>query len=187
MVEATREHQAVARAACSTIQSQHAITLIEGYAIGAELEKERIAVGWRRVGWKLGFTNQALWAALGLDQPVWIGLGLLWCGIGLRFWSFRTLGRYFTVVVQTSSEQPVISDGPYGVIRHPSYAGLLLAVIGVGLCIGNWWSLICVTVAMTAALVFRIHVEEQALLRDLGEDYRRYAATHKKRLIPFLW
>ena len=69
MVEATREHLAVARAAGSTIPSQHAITLLEGYAIGAELEKERIAVGWRRVGWKLGFTNQALWAALGLDQP----------------------------------------------------------------------------------------------------------------------
>ncbi len=63
----------------------------------------------------------------------WIGLGLLWCGIALRFWSFRTLGRYFTFTVQTSTDQPVITDGPYRVIRHPSYAGVLLAVMGLGL------------------------------------------------------
>ena len=60
MIEATREHLAVARAAGSTIKSRHAITLLEGYAIGAELEEERIAVGWRRVGWKL-------------DQPGFVG------------------------------------------------------------------------------------------------------------------
>jgi protein-S-isoprenylcysteine O-methyltransferase Ste14 len=116
----------------------------------------------------------------------WIGLGLLWCGIGLRFWSFRTLGRYFTFIVQTSGDQPVITAGPYRVIRHPSYAGLLLAIMGVGLSIGNWWSLMGLTVALTGGLVYRIHVEERALLRDLGDDYRNYAATHK-RLIPFIW
>jgi protein-S-isoprenylcysteine O-methyltransferase Ste14 len=116
----------------------------------------------------------------------WIGLGVLWCGIALRLWSVRTLGRYFTSIVQTSSDQPVITDGPYRVIRHPSYTGLLLAITGVGLVIGNWWSLISLTVVMAAGLVFRIRVEERALLRDLGDEYRDYAATHK-RLIPFIW
>jgi protein-S-isoprenylcysteine O-methyltransferase Ste14 len=116
----------------------------------------------------------------------WVGLGLFWCGIGLRFWSFRTLGRYFTFVVQTSADQPVITKGPYRVIRHPSYAGILLAVTGVGLLIGNWWSLVALTVAMTCGLVFRIEVEERALLHNLGSDYRNYAAAHK-RLVPFIW
>jgi protein-S-isoprenylcysteine O-methyltransferase Ste14 len=116
----------------------------------------------------------------------WIGLGLLWCGIGLRYWSFRTLGQYFTFVIQTSDAQPVISDGPYRVIRHPSYAGILLAVMGVSVLTGNWWTLISLTIAMACGLVFRIHVEERALLRDLGDGYRNYAATHK-RLIPFIW
>jgi protein-S-isoprenylcysteine O-methyltransferase Ste14 len=119
-------------------------------------------------------------------SAVWIGLGVLWCGIALRLWSFRTLGRYFTVIVQTSSDQPVITDGPYGMIRHPSYAGLLLAVTGVGLVIGNWWSLISLTIGIAAGLVYRIRVEERALLRDIGDEYRDYAATHK-RLIPFIW
>jgi protein-S-isoprenylcysteine O-methyltransferase Ste14 len=58
----------------------------------------------------------------------WIGLGIFWCGIALRLWSFRTLGRYFTVTVQTSGDQPVITSGPYRAIRHPSYAGILLAL-----------------------------------------------------------
>ena len=56
----------------------------------------------------------------------------------LRLWSFHTLGRYFTLTIQTSSDQPVIADGPYRLIRHPSYAGLLLIIMAVGLFIGNW-------------------------------------------------
>jgi protein-S-isoprenylcysteine O-methyltransferase Ste14 len=116
----------------------------------------------------------------------WVGFGLLWCGIVLRLWSFRTLGRYFTFIVQTSADQPVITEGPYRVIRHPSYAGFLLAIMGVGLLIGNWWSLVALTVATTCGLVFRIEVEERALLHNLGNDYRNYAAAHK-RLVPFIW
>src|ERR1700719_1832355 len=64
---------------------------------------------------------------------VWIGLALFWSGIALRLWSFHTLGRYFTFTIQTSSDQPVIADGPYRLIRHPSYAGLLLVIMAVGL------------------------------------------------------
>jgi len=116
----------------------------------------------------------------------WTGLCFFWSGVALRLWSFRILGRYFTFTVQTSGDQPVITAGPYRVIRHPGYAGVLLAVVGLGLFIGNWWSLLGLTVAVTCGLVFRIRVEERALVRDLGDRYREYAATHK-RLVPFLW
>lgn len=116
----------------------------------------------------------------------WIGLVLFWGGISLRLWSFRALGRYFTFIVQTSSDQPVITDGPYRVIRHPSYAGLLLVIMAVDLFIGDWWSLVCLTVAIAGGLVFRIRVEERALMQNLGDGYRDYAATHK-RLVPLIW
>jgi len=116
----------------------------------------------------------------------WIGLAFLWCGVALRVWSFRTLGRYFTFTVQTSDDQPVITDGPYRFVRHPSYAAILLAVIGLGVLINNWVSLVILAAAVAVGLAFRIRVEERALFEALGDDYRRYAATHK-RLIPYLW
>jgi protein-S-isoprenylcysteine O-methyltransferase Ste14 len=115
-----------------------------------------------------------------------VGLVLFCAGVSLRLWSFYTLGRYFTFTVQTSSDQPVISDGPYRMIRHPGYAGLLLIVMAVGLFIGNWWSLACLTAATAGGFVFRIRVEERALMHNLGDGYRDYAATHK-RLVPFIW
>ncbi len=116
----------------------------------------------------------------------WIGLILMWCGIGLRFWSFQTLGRYFTFKVQTSQDQPVISAGPYRVIRHPGYAGGLLAFIGLGFVIGNWASIVVLTVAVSCGLVYRITIEERALCRDLGGRYQPYAES-RKRLVPFIW
>lgn len=88
--------------------------------------------------------------------------------------------------MQTSGDQPVISSGPYRVIRHPGYAGILLAVIGLGLFIGNWLSFVSLTIAIGCGLMFRIRVEERALLQNLGDDYREYAATHKQ-LVPFVW
>jgi protein-S-isoprenylcysteine O-methyltransferase Ste14 len=116
----------------------------------------------------------------------WIGLLLFWAGISLRVWSIRTLGRYFTVIVQTSSDQPVITNGPYRIIRHPSYAGVLLVVMAVGLFIENWLSFAALTVAVAGGLVYRIRVEERALTENLGDGYRDYAAMHK-RLVPFIW
>jgi protein-S-isoprenylcysteine O-methyltransferase Ste14 len=110
----------------------------------------------------------------------------MWCGIGLRLWSFQTLGRYFTFTVQTSQDQPVIEAGPYRVIRHPSYAGLVLAFAGLGFIVDNWGSAAVLTVAIACGLVYRITVEERALSRDLGGRYQSYAEG-RKRLVPFIW
>lgn len=116
----------------------------------------------------------------------WIGLVIVWCGAGLRFWSFRTLGHYFTFTVQTSADQPVISAGPYRVIRHPSYAGVLLAAGGVGLVISNWASLAFLVASITCGLGYRINIEERALSEDLGGRYQSYARS-RKRLVPYIW
>jgi protein-S-isoprenylcysteine O-methyltransferase Ste14 len=115
-----------------------------------------------------------------------IGLAIIWAGIGLRWWSFHTLGRYFTFDVMTSADQPVITTGPYRVVRHPSYAGLLLIFTGFGVLLANWLSLIIVILLSLAGIVNRIRVEEAALTATLGDAYLSYAARHK-RLIPFVW
>jgi len=119
-------------------------------------------------------------------DPVVVGIGIFAAGEALRVWSKVALGRYFTYTVQTSSDQPVITNGPYRSLRHPSYTGILLMAIGAGAVWGNWLGLGVLTVMTLAGLAYRIHVEEKALLEELGDRYRTYA-EHHKRLIPFVW
>jgi protein-S-isoprenylcysteine O-methyltransferase Ste14 len=107
-------------------------------------------------------------------------------GLVLRGWSFKALGQYFTHTVMVSSDQPVIATGPYRVLRHPSYTGIVLASIGAGLASANWAGLAGGLVPTLAFLLWRIHVEENALATTLGERYRVYAAQHK-RLVPLVW
>jgi len=115
-----------------------------------------------------------------------IGFLVMWFGIALRWWSFRTLGHYFTFAVMTSADQPVISTGPYRVLRHPSYLGLLLILGGLGLGYGNWLSLAALTLVPLIGFIYRIRVEEAALSTTLGAAYTTYAAG-RKRLIPYVW
>jgi protein-S-isoprenylcysteine O-methyltransferase Ste14 len=115
-----------------------------------------------------------------------IGLAVVWAGVGLRWWSFLALGRYFTIEVMTSPDQPVITTGPYRFVRHPSYAGLLLVFAGIGITEGNWLSLAAMIVLPLLGLLNRIHVEEAALSGTLGAAYQSYAAS-RKRLIPYVW
>ena len=114
------------------------------------------------------------------------GLVILLAGVALRGWSFKTLGGYFTFAVMVSSDQPVIEKGPYRLLRHPGYTGLLLAFAGLGLTSANWAGLAAMTLLPLAVILWRIHVEEGALLTTLGDRYRRYAAQHK-RLVPLVW
>jgi protein-S-isoprenylcysteine O-methyltransferase Ste14 len=115
-----------------------------------------------------------------------VGVVVLLAGLVLRGWSFKSLGQYFTHTVMVSSDQPVIVTGPYRVLRHPSYAGILLAVIGVGLASANWADLLCGLFLVLTPLLWRIHVEEKALKATVGDRYRAYAAQHK-RLVPLVW
>ena len=96
-----------------------------------------------------------------------------------------TLGRYFTVDVASEVSQPVIDVGPYRLIRHPSYAGILLALFGFALALGNWAGLFAMLVLPAAAFAYRIMVEEAALLSTVGEPYARYM-RRTWRLIPYL-
>ncbi len=111
-----------------------------------------------------------------------LGLVLIGAGVTLRVCSIRTLDRYFTGSVAVQPGQQVVSSGPYRYIRHPSYAGNLVALLGLGLALDNWASLLSIA-AVLPALAYRIKVEEEALEAALGDPYRAYAAR-TKRLVP---
>lgn len=120
---------------------------------------------------------------------VWLfALGAVvgWLGLVLRWWSFLSLGKYFTVVVKTSDDQPVVERGPYRVLRHPSYTGLLLAFVGAGLMLGNWVATVGAIGVVSIAVVYRLRIEERALTAVLGDRYREFAAS-RARLIPYVW
>lgn len=114
------------------------------------------------------------------------GMTVLLGGLVLRGWSIKTLGKYFTGRVMVSADQPVITAGPYHLLRHPSYTGLLLACAGVGLASANWVAVAAMVLLPVAAILWRIHAEEDALLATLGDRYRAYASQHK-RLVPLVW
>jgi protein-S-isoprenylcysteine O-methyltransferase Ste14 len=114
------------------------------------------------------------------------GMVVLLAGLVLRGWSIKVLGEYFTSIVMVSSDQPVIATGPYRVLRHPSYAGVILAAIGISLASANWAGLAVVPLLVVIPLLWRIHIEESALMTTLGDRYRAYAAQ-RKRLVPLVW
>ncbi len=115
-----------------------------------------------------------------------VGIVLMWAGIAVRQWAITLLGRFFTVDVRVQADQMVIDRGPYRWVRHPSYSGMILTFLGMGLTLGNWLSLFVLAVVPTGGLIFRIHVEERTLLNALGEPYCHYAAS-RNRLFPGLW
>ncbi len=112
-----------------------------------------------------------------------IALALLIGGLALRWASVMVLGRYFTVNVTVMKDHRVVDRGPYRYVRHPSYSGLLLAFLGLGLFFNNWLSLLIVFVPMTLGLLYRIRIEEAALVAAMGDEYAAYCAR-TKRLVP---
>ncbi len=123
---------------------------------------------------------------IGGAWPAVAGLALTWLGLAVRGWAIVTLGRSFRTTVEVEPGQAVVSQGPYQWVRHPSYTGLLLITTGFGLADGTWPGLAICLVLPAVALLHRIHIEEAALTRVLGDSYRIYQ-NRTKRLIPGLW
>jgi protein-S-isoprenylcysteine O-methyltransferase Ste14 len=89
----------------------------------------------------------------------------------------------FTVDVATHRDQTLVQTGLYRRIRHPSYAGLLIAFLGLGIFFCNWLSIVVLLVPVVLAVVNRIAIEERALLGAIGPPYEAYC-LRTKRLIP---
>lgn len=115
-----------------------------------------------------------------------VALGLLVSGLAIRWLAIVTLGRQFTVDVAIHTNHELVQRGLYRWVRHPSYTGLLIAFLGLGIAYANWLSLVMLMVPITAAVVHRIVREEQALHSALGPAYAAYCARVKK-LVPGLF
>jgi len=114
------------------------------------------------------------------------GVVLFAAGLLLRWCAIITLGRFFTVDVTIEKDHELVERGPFRIVRHPSYTGVLLAFVGVGLSLGNWAALLVILLPIGAAFIHRMNVEEDALSRALGLHYADYM-TRTKRLVPFVY
>lgn len=139
----------------------------------------------------------ALWLGIGLAYygPAgamhavavqFAGFVIMAIGIVLRSTAIAQLGRFHTPNVAVLADHQLKVTGLYGLVRHPSYLGGLIAYLGFGLALGNWLSALALMAITTPLYLYRIHEEDAAMLAAFGDTYRAYSAR-TKRLIPWVY
>lgn len=113
-----------------------------------------------------------------------IGAALVVLGLFMNLLIFRA-NSYVAATVETMEGQKVISTGPYGLVRHPMYASVLVMLLGVPIALGSWWGLLFIAV-QSPILMWRILDEESLLNKDLP-GYVEYTRKVRYRLVPYLW
>ena len=120
--------------------------------------------------------------------PDWffvVGIVFMVTGIILRQLSIVVLGRFFSPILGTQEGQRVVSNGPYRYIRHPSYSGMYLIVLGLGFVFQSWVSFLVILVICGLSIGYRISAEEKMLISSLGQEYIDYMKKTKK-IIPYI-
>ncbi len=113
-----------------------------------------------------------------------IGIVVFIAGVVFRLWAIRSLDIYYSHMVRMTDDHRIIDTGPYRFIRHPAYAGMLTAHIGIICYFFNYVSLAVFLLLFLPAIILRIHIEERALFKI--EGYDEFAMV-RKRLIPLIW
>jgi protein-S-isoprenylcysteine O-methyltransferase Ste14 len=92
---------------------------------------------------------------------------------------------FTSATIEVAPNQRVISTGPYGVVRHPMYAGALVMLFATPLALGSWWGLV-MFIPMTLVVVLRLLDEERFLQKSLP-GYTEYCERIRFRLVPHIW
>lgn len=130
-----------------------------------------------------GFDFRFHWSAV----PAWAVIAanaVVFLGYIFIIFVFKT-NSYAAAVIQVEQKQQVISTGPYAVVRHPMYWGMLLIALFSPLALGSYWALIP-ALLIIPSLILRIKSEEEVLRKSLP-GYSDYCLKTRCRLIPFIW
>ncbi|MBI4906031.1 MAG: isoprenylcysteine carboxylmethyltransferase family protein [Acidobacteria bacterium] len=137
------------------------------------------------VGMWLWDPTRFAWARIDLPTAVrWLGLAI---GIGAvvwLVWMFRSLGRNLTDTVVTRKDAYLVTNGPYRLVRHPMYAGVLMLSMFLALAAANWL-FFTLGASVFAMMCVRLPMEERNLIARFGDGYREYMRT-TPRFIPLL-
>ena len=114
------------------------------------------------------------------------GYTFIIAGIIIRWLAILDLGKSFTVDVAITEASVLKTDGMYERIRHPSYSGLLLIVLGFSCAMSSFYSFLLLPVPVFIIMCYRISIEEKLLISEFGNDYLKYK-SRTKRIIPCIW
>ncbi len=173
--------------------SEIALAVLKRADSRAAAVRDRGSMGliWLVIGASVSVAAASQWvSAAAIHAPAAIlrplALGLIVSGLVVRWMSILTLGRFFTVNVAAQNDHSLVETGLYRHLRHPSYSGLLLAFLGLGVFFANWLSLAVLVVPTTLAVLRRIAIEERVLRDALGSSYVEYC-SRTRRLVPGLF
>ena len=121
----------------------------------------------------------------GMPAMAWAGVALGALGLVIRLWAVLTLRERYSRTLLIHEQHAIERGGPYRWVRHPGYLGSLLTFNGVALASGNWLTFVLSFVVTLAAYTYRISVEDQMLVAELGEPYAEYR-RQVRALIPAL-
>lgn len=174
-----------------------AVVAVSGY-VAAERRRRRAggnrAPVERSSASLLGLTMEA--AAFGLawglprSEPgagilAWIAAGLAAAAAGFFAWAVRCLGIHFRIQAVVTGDHELVTKGPYGLVRHPIYASLLLMLISNALLVSRWEAAVAALALYLAGTEIRVRVEERLLKTRLPEQFAAYRAR-VPAYIPFL-
>jgi protein-S-isoprenylcysteine O-methyltransferase Ste14 len=169
------------------------ISLFSGGSISPGEREDRanrwVIVAFALIGLLLGYlpayTDRKEFWTLDGDAIRWLGVALFAVGGALRLWPVFVLGRRFSGLVAIQPRHTLVTSGVYGVIRHPSYLGLLVNSLGWSLAFRSGVGVL-LTALTIPPLIARIHAEEKLLRSQFGDEYNAYSAR-TSRLIPGLY
>jgi protein-S-isoprenylcysteine O-methyltransferase Ste14 len=131
------------------------------------------------------YTDRLGFWTLDGDTLRWLGVVLFTAGSALRLWPVFVLGHRFSGLVAIQPGHTLVTSGVYGLIRHPSYLGLLVGSLGWGLAFRSGVGVLLAAL-MIPPLLARIRAEERLLRTEFGAEYDAYRAR-TSRLIPGLY
>ncbi len=120
------------------------------------------------------------------EAAFWLALLAIALGLAIRWWAVLTLRSLFTVDVAIHAGHRLVQTGPYRYVRHPAYTGALTSFAGLALCSSSWLSMLIILIPITIAFLYRIRIEERALVSAFPVEYREYCAR-TPRLFPGLY
>jgi protein-S-isoprenylcysteine O-methyltransferase Ste14 len=135
---------------------------------------------WIMTGNYLIFLGFGAWEGLSHQQPhSWLlagfGLAFYATALWMRELVMRDLGRFFSPDIEIRSDHRVIQEGFYQFVRHPLLVCLILEILGLGLALNAYRSLLLIGGGLyLPVILIRKHLEEKALVRQLGDNYRMY-------------